>query len=154
MMNRKNAYQTDDSFRLGAGYLYFMGVLQIIAGGLNLAFSAFSFALADDLGAADLFTPGRVVDAFVQRGIGWPDWVVSFMAVQVVYGWIFGLLMIVAGICCLRRRARRFVWVSTIANLFNMPHGATVAFLVWHGLTRPRIAAAFDPVPKQKWSRG
>jgi len=65
------------------------------------------------------------------------------MPKEFAFGWIFGLLMIVSGALSIRKKGRRFVTTSAIINLFNFPHGTTVAILVLHGIARPGISGAF-----------
>jgi len=144
-MKRTASSSNHEPFRRGAGYLHFAGLLQIIAGTLSLAFSALGSSVAMAFGVENLFDPRAAADRFAGDGVaGLGNLVAEFAAFQASYGWIFGLLLVVAGICTMRLRARRFIWTSTLVNLANFPHGTTVALLTWHGLTRPGVARAFD----------
>lgn len=147
-MNRETAYRTDDPFPRGAGYFYFTGVLQIGAGVLNLLFSLLGFLQARAAGVGGLLEAQGLAEWFSGRGLeGSAAVIAGLVAFQIAFGWIFGLLLIAAGICSLKCRARGFVWFSTVVNLFNFPHGTTVALMTWHGLNRRGIARAFRSSP-------
>lgn len=147
-MNRQTAYITDDPFPQGAGYFYFVGMLQIAAGTLSVLFSLLGFLQARAAGVTNLLEPQRVADWFAWQGVeGSASIIAGMVAFQLAFGWIFGALLIAAGICSLKRWACGFVWFATVVNLFNFPHGTTVALMTWHGLRRRGISRAFRPEP-------
>ncbi|MCH7228261.1 hypothetical protein [Haloferula sp. A504] len=144
MNNRRTAFSPDGPPPRGSGYLYFVGVLQIGTGILSILFSVLGLIHASSADAAGLLNPHAVEHLFAGHGSeGWNSLVAGLVSLHITYGWILGLLLITAGICCIRRRARRFVWTSTLLNLVNFPHGTTAALMTWHGLTRNRISSAF-----------
>lgn len=146
-MNQASTASPNSSFPRGAGYLYFVGVLQIALGLLSVVFSLFAFLHLSSAGVLSILDPQKIQEQYAgPGGDGWNNLIAAYASLQAGFGWIFGVLLIAAGICCLKRRCRKFVWFSTVVNLLNMPHGTTVALLTWHGLTRPRISEAFsDP---------
>ncbi|GAA5482957.1 hypothetical protein Hsar01_02183 [Haloferula sargassicola] len=141
-MNRTTASMTADPFRRGEGYLYFVGLLQIGAGLLSLVFSGLGWWRVTAIGAAGLANPVDVVERFSGQG-AFSSLVAGFVTFQMMYGWIFGLLLVVSGVLSLKCRAKGFVRASSVANFFNYPHGTTAALMTWHGVGRPGIAAAF-----------
>lgn len=130
----------------GVGYLYFMGYLQIGVGVLTIAFSA--LGIIQGLSSfPGLLSPSAVLDS----ASGWLVPILwAYMSFQISFGWIFGLLMIVAGVCCLLRRTRGFVATAAWMNLANFPHGTTAAIMMLHGLSRPGIAGAFEDAPSRE----
>lgn len=144
MLHQKGTVPATKPFRRGAGYLYFVGILQIGAGMLSLLFSLLAFAHAGSADAGGLLDPRQVAYRFAGHGSeGWASFVAGYLSFHVTYGWIFGLLLITAGICCMRRRGRWLVRFSSLLNLLNFPHGTTAALMTWHGLNRDRISGAF-----------
>lgn len=144
-MTHSSSISDNRRFRRGAGYLYFVGVLQILAGSLGVLFSLFGLINSAATGAGGVLDPERVADLFAGRGFeNLTSLLVGFISFQTRFGWAFGLLLIVSGLCCLKQRGRGLVWLSTLVNLVNVPHGTTVALMTWHGLTRRRIAQAFS----------
>lgn len=139
-MNRATAYTTNDPFPRGEGYLYFAGVLQIVAGILSLAFSLLALDRAEAIGAGGVLDPQRVATIF---GDGFASFTANFVALQAAYGWIFGTLLVIAGFCSIYCWARWLVTISALVNLLNFPHGTTAALFVLHGLSRPGIKQAF-----------
>lgn len=135
--------------RHGEGYLFFMAYLQIVAGALNLIFSAFAIGRAATTGNMDFLGLTATTDAL--GGVAGIDlhgilasMMAGYMVIQLAFGWVAGLMMIGAAICCLKRRGRWFVAASSVLNLFNFPHGTTVAIMMLHGLSRPGISRVFD----------
>lgn len=144
MMNHKTAYTTDNSLPKRGGYFYFVGVLLIGAGTLSVLFSLFGFLQVKLAGAWGLLDPEEVANLFTGRGSdGWANFVAGYVSFHLASGWIFGALFILGGIFSIQRRARSFIWVSTVINLFNFPHGTTVALMAWHGLKSPHIPNPF-----------
>lgn len=128
----------------GEGYLLFTGYLQLVAGALTIVFSGLAILLAMLAGDASWMNPFAAARTFGPAEAGFfVKLIGAYMAMQVAFGWIFGLLMIIAGTLSIRKKSRRFVTTSAIINLFNFPHGTTVALLVLHGMCRPGISAAF-----------
>jgi|GEM_PF-1685027 len=129
----------------GEGYLSFVGYLQIVAGVLTMLFSLFGMALAFAADEGSWLNPAAVYDAYegTAEGVVLLKLTATYVAVQLVLGWAFGLLLIVAGAFCLKPRAKRFVAAAAIINLVNFPHGTTVGILVLHGLGRPGVVQAF-----------
>lgn len=129
---------------LGEGYLLFVGYLQLVAGAMTILFSVLTIALATLAGDASWLNPITVIRSFGSPEAGFfVKLIGTYAALQVAFGWIFGLLLVVSGILCISKRGRRFVTATAIINLFNFPHGTTVALLVVHGITRPGISGAF-----------
>lgn len=124
--------------------MYFVGVLQIVAGLLSVLFSLFGVLQSNSAGVEGLLNPQEVAHLFSGHESGeWINFVSGFVSLHLAYGWVLGLVLITAGICCIRRRARWFVWFSTVLNLVNFPHGTTVGLMTLHGLSRSRISGAF-----------
>ncbi len=131
------------SFQPGEGYLYFVGQLQIVAGVLTVLFSLLTMIQAWTVNATAIMSPAEIYSAFGSPHGGWFNKLLAaYMSFQVMFGWIIGLLMISAGICCLKNRGRTWVALTACLSLVNFPHGTTVALMVLHGLTRPRISGA------------
>jgi hypothetical protein len=129
----------------GEGYLLFTGYLQIVAGVLTILFSAITIVAAMLAGDASWINPVTVSQSFGSAEAGFFFKLITvYMAMQISFGWIFGILMVVGGVLSLRKNGRRFITTSAIINLFNFPHGTTVAILVLHGMSRPGISGAFD----------
>lgn len=125
----------------GAGYLFFLGILQILTGILSVLFSVFGIAWAGSAGALNVLNPESIADLTGSRGgAGATSLLAAYVSFQFSFGWIFGLFFIASGICCLRRKGRAFVWLSTILNVLNGPYGTTVSLLTWHGLYRDRLS--------------
>ena len=126
-----------------------MAYLQFAAAVFSVVFSLLGIAqgVATDPALLNPFTVAEIFRGANPGVLG--RLVASFMVFQMTCGWLMGLLLIVGGVCCLKRRGRRFVAVSAIVNLINFPHGTTVAIMVLHGLSRPGIAQAFRE-PKQR----
>lgn len=129
----------------GEGYLLFTGYLQLVAGALTILFSGMAIVMAMSAGDVSWMNPfaaagmfGSAEGGFFVKLIG------AYMGLQIAFGWIFGLLMVASGVLSLRKKGRRFVTTSAIINLFNFPHGTTVAILVLHGIARPGISGAFE----------
>jgi hypothetical protein len=128
----------------GEGYLIFVGYLQLVAGVLTMLFSGMAVVLAMFAADSSWMNPITVARSFGPAEAGFFVRLIgAYMALQFAFGWIFGLLLIVGGALCLKKRGRRFVTISAIINLFNFPHGTTVAILVLHGIARPGISGAF-----------
>lgn len=128
----------------GEGYLLFTGYLQLVAGTLSILFSGMTIILAMLAGDQSWINPFAAARMFGPAEAGFFVKLVGvYMALQIAFGWIFGLLMVISGALSLRKRGRRFVTTSAIINLFNFPHGTTVAILVLHGIARPGISGAF-----------
>jgi hypothetical protein len=128
----------------GEGYLLFTGYLQLVAGTLTILFSGMAIILAMLAGDASWMNPFAAARMFGPAEAGFfVKLVGAYMAMQIAFGWIFGVLMVASGVLCLRQNGRRFVTTSAIINLFNFPHGTTVAILVLHGIARPGISGAF-----------
>jgi len=139
-----NSQESGPVFRRGEGYLFYIGHLQIIIGILSIVLSLFVMLQAWVMRSTLLLGPVEIYRTF---GGSQDDWVPRLMAAliscQLMFGWILGLMMISAGICCLKNRARGWVTFVTALNLFNFPHGSTAALIIIHGLTRPGIRGAF-----------
>lgn len=145
MMNQTPPVSTTELPRCGAGYLYFVGILQIGAGLLSVLFSLLAFLQVGLAESGGLLDPQQVAHRFAGHGSeGWASLVAGYVSFHVTYGWILGLLLISAGVCCIKLRARRLVWFSSLLNLLNFPHGTTAALMTWHGLSRDRISGAFS----------
>ena len=147
-----NSRNEDVPLARGEGYLTFMGYLQIAVGVLTVVFSAVAIAEAAWIGHTGLFNPVNAATYFGGRATGsFTSLLAGYVAFQISYGWLMGAMLIAAGVCCLKRIARRFVAAVSVVNLVNFPHGTTVAILMLHGLSRPGIAGAFHgtgrPVP-------
>ena len=138
------APELESPFQRGQGYLYFIGHLQIIAGILSIVLSLFVMMQAYSMRSTLLLGPIEVYQTFAggQSG-GLEKLIAASLSMQMMFGWILGLMMISAGICCLRNKGRAWVTFVTAANLLNFPHGTTVALIIIHGLTRPGIRGAF-----------
>lgn len=125
------------TFPRGVGYLTFMGYFQIGVGLLTVIISAFAILIIDP----QLLNPvvaGEASRAFFGRLIA------GYMACQMVFGWLLGPMMIIAGVCCLQLRGRTFVTVSAVLNLLNFPHGTTAAIMMLHGFRRQEVVEALD----------
>ena len=59
--------------------------------------------------------------------------IAASLSMQMMFGWILGLMMISAGIFWLRNKTRAWVTFVTAVNLLNFPHGTTVALIIIHG---------------------
>ena len=128
----------------GEGYLMFVGYLQLVAGAMTLLFSALAIVLAMLASDASWMNPIAVARSFgPEESSFFVKLIGAYMALQFAFGWLFGLLMVVGGVLCIRKKGRRFVTTSAVINLFNFPHGTTVAILVLHGIARPGISGAF-----------
>lgn len=127
----------------GVGYLTFMGFFQIGVGALTVLFSIFAIYQGTVIDP-QLFRPSAVIDA--SRGF-WGRVFVSYIAFQMVFGWLVGVLMIFAGIGCLQLRRRALVTISTWLNFVNFPHGTMAAVFMFIGLGRPEVVEAFDRPP-------
>jgi len=143
-MSQPSNHSNRSGFPRGTGYLYFIGFLQILTGVLGVLFSIFGLLNSEAVGAGGVLDPQQVAESFSGRFEGLISLLVGFISFQTRYGWALGLLLIASGLCCLKRRGRVLVWVSTLVNLFNVPHGTTAALMTWHGLNRRRIAQAFS----------
>jgi len=128
----------------GEGYLAFMGYLQIAGGTLTVLFSILAMLKAWSLSGMAMMSPGDIYQAFGGHGEGSIDKLIAgYLSFLVMFGWVLGLMMITAGVCCLKRTGRRWVTVSSVLNLITLPHATTIAIMVLHGMTRRGIAAAF-----------
>ena len=138
------APELESPFPHGKGYLYFIGNLQIIAGILSIVLSLFVMLQAYSMHSTLLLGPIEIYQTFggLQSG-QFAKLIATSLSMQMMFGWVLGLMMISAGICCLRNKGRAWVTFVTAANLLNFPHGTTVALITIHGLTRPGIRGAF-----------
>jgi hypothetical protein len=127
----------------GEGYLIFVGYLQLVAGVLTVLFSVCSIVMILAADAPSLLNPLEAARSYAAPGSEMLKLLAGYMSFQIVAGWLFGLLMILAGFLVFIRRGRRTVAAVAVLNLVNFPHGTTVAIMVLHGLGRPGIAAAF-----------
>lgn len=131
-------------FARGQGYLTAMGYLQIVAGALTVLFSCLAMLKASTLSGTVLMSPAAIHEAFGGfAGGGFTKFMAGYMSFLVMFGWILGLMMISAGIASLKCRGRYWIGFVSILNLFSQPLATTVAMMMLHGLTRPRITAAF-----------
>ena len=123
----------------GEGYLTFMGYLQIGAGTLTLLFSLCGIAsgLASDSSLLIPFNGEGPYNGFFQSLIS------AYLAFQITFGWLLGLLQIGAGIKCLHFKGRSLACVASAANMLNFPHGTTVSIMMLHGLITRDISRAF-----------
>lgn len=124
----------------------FMGYLQIAAGALTLLLSVMAITQTLVNGDAWWLNPMALVES--EEVFGSNPLISAFvvyLAFQMGFGWFLGLLMMGAGVFCLKPSGRRFVTWSSIFNLINFPHGTTVAIMVLHGLGKPEIRDAFPP---------
>lgn len=124
----------------GVGYLTFLGYFQVGIGALSVLFSLFAI-IQGTIIDPQLFKPDAITDA--SRGF-WGRLIVSYIAFQMLFGWLLGVLMILAGAACLQLRRRTLVTLSTWLNFINVPHGTMAAILTFVGLSRPEVAEAFD----------
>jgi len=122
--------------RSGSGYFNFMGHLQIWAGALTILFSCMTLGMALIGGDSVLFNP-EALGAYSTAA----TMVSLYLAFQINFGWIFGVLLLLSGIGCLKSRWKPLVKVSAIVNLLNFPHGTTIALMTLHGLNRQRSEA-------------
>ena len=138
------ARELEPPFQRGQGYLYFIGNLQIIAGILSIVLSLFVMLQAYSMRSTLILGPIEVYQTFggLQSGVV-EKLIAASLSMQMMFGWVLGLMMISAGIYCLRNKARTWVTFVTAVNLLNIPHGTTVALIIIHGLTRPGIRGAF-----------
>jgi len=127
-------------FPRGVGYLTFMGYFQIGVGLLTVLFSALAIFQGSiiDPQLLNPMVAGEASRGFFGRMIA------GYMAFQMVFGWLLGTMMIMAGVCCLQLRGRTFVTVSAVLNLLNFPHGTTAAILMLHGFRRQEVIEALD----------
>lgn len=128
----------------GVGYLTFMGYFQVGIGVLTLLFSAFAIFQGTVIDPLP-FKPESVTDA--SRGF-WGRLIVSYIAFQMFFGWLLGVMMILAGTGCLQLRGRTLVTISTWLNFINFPHGTMAAILMFIGLGQPEVLNAFDHPPQ------
>jgi hypothetical protein len=128
----------------GEGYIFFMAWLQLIAGALTLLFSLMTLGMVMFSKDGSWASPAEVY-----RTIGPSEWsmfmklMAAYIAFQFMFGWIFGLSLMLGGLLCLKRAGRGVVTAVAVLNLVNFPHGTTVGLLVLHGMTRRGIAGAF-----------
>jgi hypothetical protein len=125
--------------RPGDGYLAALGYLQIGAGCLSLTMSLMLFFQAlfshsELLHPAVAFAAGS---SLIDRAIA------TYVSLQLSVGWVAGALQLAAGLCCLRGRHPRLVWLAALVSLANFPHGTMAAILVLAGLRRAEISDAF-----------
>ena len=127
-------------FPRGVGYLAFMAYLQIGVGLLTILFSAFAIfqVFIIDPQLLNPVIAGETSRSFFGRLIA------GYMAFQMMFGWLLGAMMIMAGICCLQLRGRTFVTASAVLNLLNFPHGTTAAIMMLHGFRRQEVVEALD----------
>ena len=124
--------------RPGEGHLTALGYLQIGTGSLTLAMSLLTLGQAM-FSHAELFHPSRV---FNYSSDFFDRFIAAYVILQLTFGWLAGALQLAAGICCLRCRHPRLMWIASIASLVNFPNGTMASILMLHGLTRPEITAA------------
>ncbi len=133
------------SLPAGVGYLTFMGFFQVGVGSLSALFSLFAI-IQGTLVDPQLFKPEAVTDS--SRGL-LCQMLIAYIGFQMLFGWLLGALMILAGIRCLQLRGRTVVAVSTWLNFINVPHGTMAAILMFIGLGRPEVVEAFDHPPQE-----
>jgi hypothetical protein len=124
----------------GDGYLAALGYLQIGTGSLTLVMSLMAFSQWL-LGNAELLDPTKVfglANGFIDRAIA------AYVSLQLSLGWAAGALQLAAGICCLRGRRPRLVWMASFVSLANFPHGTMAAILMLHALCHGEISLAFQ----------
>ncbi len=101
----------------GEGYLLFVGYLQLVAGAMTLLFSGMAVASAMLAADASWMNPVAVARSFGSEESGFFVRLIgAYMAFQFVFGWIFGLLMIVGGALSIRKRGRCFISAAAIVN--------------------------------------
>lgn len=140
-----HAHPVDIQLRRGEGYLYFMAYLQILAGVLSLLFSVFAIARAVSAGDLNMLNLTATTAGYDGSSPGFLETLLAgYMVVQLTFGWLMGLALIGSAICCLKHTGRRFIVIASVLNLFNFPHGTTVAIMMLHGLSRRGISDVFD----------
>jgi len=129
-------------YRRGEGYLVFMGYLQILTGALSVLFSA--AAVLTELSDSSLLNPAVTAGEASGRFIAL---ITGYITLQITMGWIPCALQIVAGICCLRRRAPGFVIFASWVNLVVFPQGTMTSLLMLFGISRRDLLNGFSRRP-------
>ena len=112
--------QTHDVSRPDSGHLLALGYLQVGTGALTVTMSVMALWVALFV-SSELFNPARAFDhstAFFDRILA------AYVLLQLTFGWVAGGLQFASGCCCMKSRHTRLVWIASVVNLVNIPHGA------------------------------
>lgn len=121
----------DDS-RADPGHLLALGYLQVGTGALTVTMSLMALFVAVFV-SSELFHPARAFDhstSFFDRILA------AYVLLQLSFGWIAGGLQLASGCCCMKSRPTRLVWISSVVNLINIPHGALAGIFTMLGIRR------------------
>lgn len=129
------------------GYLPVIGWIQILLGGFHTFFSVvgliYFFAL-DPLNASRAEPSWQRLQAYgAGTALQLEGLVAAYLTLQILGGWVIGLLTIWAGVESRRARRRSFIKGVAIVNLFFFPLGTTVGSIVLVGIHRPDVKARF-----------
>lgn len=128
-------------------YLKFAAALLMVAGGFHLFFSIICMSMI-------LFSPmmsfagdGSLFSLLdFNRSDLLPALVYSYVIFLSFFGWVIGLLAMMASRYCLRTHSWRFVMRVVLLNWLWLPVGTTIGLILWRDLRRKAIKGLFDDV--------
>jgi hypothetical protein len=142
VMNRHIGRHSDE-----CEHLKDAAVLLMALGVFHLLFSIISIVVIlvsptiSLLGASSLFAFLNVSDFYYIH-----SFITGYVALQVCFGWVFGLLTIQAGRDCQHTHAWHFVFRMLVLNWFMFPVGTMMGVFIWRDLRRKGIRNVFDDV--------